>query len=809
MTMGILFGEPDYVPNAKEKWQQRQRETAEERRRWEREQAAAKRIRDEQQREVDREADRAQKEMEALIRDQKREMRAAEKDMLTKPYHRTEGGSKALGDTPLILWHWQVPLPPEHNTAVNGQKRSDAGPLLALWDGGGIGDDDVIPVQLVESIGRTPALDDWAKRAGEVLEEVEKRYPIVADLRDDAALERLLRPVGVLRTFSETLPERGVIPAEDGSPITYERPVTVTELPTVSGVEVLPDGLRITFAYRAGETAKRWSSHLDALRVAFNANGVHNASNLRIKDGVNGELILDFDDAPSSFPAAVAPVAPTTTPQSIAEAIAHYEATRWMLGLDARGNVVSFPLKAQPHVLVTGGTGGGKSVWARGLIESLRTGYRDTDANSGKGQDCGGGWLAFVGDGKGSDFSALEGQPGIAMVAPSSDVAQIAVMVRRVRQEVERRFAQASAAKKRGEANAFAGMQPWLLLLDEWGAVAIKMRSEYGKSAEAFEKDIDIILRLGRECRVHCVLLSQTIRKTGDGAVPGSWQENLGLTVSLGTPSEITLQSDAFPAEVRDRAAFLGPRLKGKRGRGLTADRESGRVVEFQSFYGWSPGTTSLDPSAPKDVQPPTPEVKASWERWKEVCDTVPWLAPRFGIKALSSDWRGGDKADLNVIANTPVIPVTDANGVVPARLRQFDPASPEWLGAESLDAGGHVLEVGFVDEDGDGVDDHVQPTTVKAERDAKPAQPSKGQDGLRIPTPDEVAAMTAEERDAWMREYARLSGHLTDDTSETEPVGTEEPVSAEPESEGLDATPEPSAPKQSTTTPTTQGDDF
>lgn len=728
--MGFLFGEPDYVPNAKEKWQQRQRDAIEDRRRWERDQTAAKKLRDEQQREVEKEAERAQKESEALYKEALREMRAAEKEMLTTPYHRVEGGSKALGDTPLIVWHWQIPLPPEHNTAVNGQKRKDAGPLLALWHGGGIGEDDVIPVQLVESVGVTPTLKEWATRAGEALEEVEKRYPIVADLRDDAALERLLRPVGVLRKFDETLTERGVVPAEDGSPLTYKRPVTVTELPTVSAVEVVPDGLRLTFAYRAGETAKRWASHLDALRVAFNANGVHNASNLRIKDGVNGELILDFDDAPASFPTAVAPVAPRTTPQSVSEAIARYEATRWMLGLDARGNVVSFPLKTQPHVLVTGGTGGGKSVWARTLIESLRTGYRDTDANGGKGLDVGGGWLAFVGDGKGSDFSSLEGQPGIAMVAPSSDIAQIAVMVRRVRLEVERRFKAASDAKKRGEGDsAFASMQPWLLLLDEWGAVAIKMAAQYGKSAKAFETDLDIILRLGRECRVHCVLLSQTIRKTGDGAVPGSWQENLGLTVSLGAPSDITLQSDAFPPEVRERAAFIGARLKGKRGRGLTADRESGRVVEFQSFYGWSPGTTSLSPDAPSDVSPPTPEVRASWERWKSVCATVPWLAPRLGIKAMSSDWRGDDKADLNAIANTPVVPLTNSNGVVPESLRQFDPSSPEWLGAESFDSGGTVIEVGFVDEG----DTHP---TVETEHAAESVSPE--------PEPEPVEATSA-----------------------------------------------------------------
>lgn len=755
--MGI-FGTPEYVPNAKEKWQQRQRDAADERRRWEREQAAAKKLRDEQQREVEKEAERAQKESEALYKEQLREMRAAEKEMLTKPHHRVEGGSKALGDTPVILWHWQVPLPPEHNTAVNGQKRSDAGPLLALWDGGGIAEDDVIPLQLVASVGETPALKEWAKRAGDALEEVEKRYPIVADLRDDAALERLLRPVGVLRKFDETLPERGVVPAEDGSPIMYQRPVTVTELPTVSAVEVVPDGLRITFAYRAGETAKRWTSHLDALRVAFNANGVHNASNLRVKDGVNGELILDFDDAPASFPLAVSPTAPHTTPSTVAEAIERYDRTRWMLGVDARGAVVSYPIAAQPHVLVTGGTGGGKSVWARSVIEMLRTGYRDTEANNGKGLDCGGGWLAFISDGKGSDFSALADQPGIAMVVPGTDPAQVMAMVRRVRQEVERRFEQAGERKRQGHPNPFAGMQPWLMLLDEWGTTSIAIKRDFGKTSEQFLTDIDTILRLGRECRVHCVLASQTIRKTGDGMVPGSWQENLGLTVSLGAPSDITLQSDAFTPGTRDRAAFIGSRLKGKRGRGLTVDRENDTVVEFQSYYVWSRGTTSLSPDAPGNVRAPNADVRRSWEQWEPICESLPWLAPRVGIQVEDGTWR----EDAEDVYSSRLVPLTDRHGNPRPGAELSDPTSPKWLGKKgngTVSGAAPVDDFAFTDEDGDGVDDHAQPTsdtrpTVKAERAAEsvPTEPEpveassdtaalmKALQGL---TPDRLAEMT------------------------------------------------------------------
>ncbi|CPX20641.1 DNA segregation ATPase%2C FtsK/SpoIIIE family [Mycobacteroides abscessus] len=718
-----LFGAPEYVPNEREKWQMRQADAKEERRRWEREQAAARKLQDEARREVEREEERAQADLEKLIKEQKRAMRDTERELLTKPLHTTRGGSAAIKDAPIIVWHWAIPLPPGRNRTIHGVKRKDAGPLVALWHGGGIGEDDVIPVQLAQgSSGQD--MRHWWKRASEVLEQVEKRYPILADLRDDKALERLLRPVGVLRTFDDTMTERGVVPAEDGSPIEYKRPVTITELPTIQGVEIRPDGLRITFAYREGETAKRWLGKLAELRVAFNANGVHNANNLRIMDGQDGELILDFDDAPSSFPAAVAPVAPTTTPQTIDEAIERYDRSRWMLGLDARGQVVSFPILSQPHVLVTGATSAGKSVWARTLIESLRTGYRDVDAASGKGQDAGGGWLTFLSDGKGSDMTALIHQPGIAMVVPGTDPAQVSAMVRRIRIEVERRFELAGKRKMRGESDPFRGMQPWLMLLDEWGTTFMSIKQDFGKASEEFLTDIDKILRLGRECRVHCVLLSQTIRKTGEGAVPGSWQENLGLTVSLGAPSDITLQSDAFTPATRERAAFIGSRLKGKRGRGLTVDRENETVVEVQSFYGWSPGTTSLDPDAPSNVRPPTPEVRKAWEQWEPVCEDIPWLAPRVGIRVEDGTWRESSED----VYRAQLVPITDRHGNLLPGAERDDPSSESWTGAKGVGGGGSgspIADFGFVDDDNDGVDDREQPTddarpTVKAERESE-----------------------------------------------------------------------------------------
>ncbi|BBZ00533.1 FtsK/SpoIIIE domain-containing protein [Mycolicibacterium fallax] len=681
----------------------------------------------------------------------------------------------------IVVWHWRA-APPE-SVSIR-LRRKDAGALVVLPPGGGVPRENHVwraaarrdQTFLDDTEGKT-----WAKRSRDLITECEERYPILSRLRDDNWMASFMSAAGMNR---ESVEQR-VVNTSYGE---MALPVRTVHVPELVAVEIQQDGLELVFAHREGSSVKDWVARHDKLTAMFKAQGVR-AEHLAVSEDADGSVRLRFNDAPSHFPAAVSTEPPTRTATSIAEALSRYERTRWMLGVDARGNTISYPLLSQPHVLVTGGTGGGKSVWGRTLIESLRTGYKDEHGN-----DCGGGWLAFVGDGKGSDFSALEGQPGIAMVAPSIDVSQIAVMVRRIRVEVERRYAQASAAKKAGDADAFAGMQPWLLLLDEWGSTAIKMTATFGSKGSAlFLQDIDIILRLGRECRVHCVLLSQTIRKTGDGAVPGSWQENLGLTVSLGAPSDITLQSEAFTPETRERAAFIGARLKGKQGRGLTADRETGAVIEFQSFYGWSPGTTSLAEDAPSKVRPPTDEVRATWERWVPVCETVPWLAPRMGIKANSPEWRGGEKPDMETVASTETVALTDRDGNVKPGMERYDPASPEWLGAVPIGGigGGHSA-LSFDDEDAaEGVSE-AEPEAVSEPEPA--GDPTKAVEEPAAPT----LGLTPEQIRAEVIRLGLIPADATEGVSEAEPegdAGTEVPAEPAP------LTPDKPKPKTKPTT--------
>lgn len=581
--------------------------------------------------------------------------------------------------TPLWVSHWRSDCPPSvlHKTSA---KPGMDHILMALMPGGRARFAPSVLVEYVPELAADPAFGKWRGEVETLRGDVTQRYRGILDvLRDNDWWAALAEVAGL--TDATTTSQ-----AMQGGYGTYERKLTTVYVPELTGVEMSQEGLELTYAHHHGANAKSWSAKIDTLRAGFRAVGM-DARHLRIADADDGSVRLLFDDAPSAFPAAVCLTPPSTPVRNKADAVARYAGSAWTLGVDARGNNISFLLEDFPHALAVGGTGAGKSVWARSVIEEFRTGYTDPDS----GRDVAGGFSCFVSSGKVTDFVTLHNLPGVVMVA--GDAAQTAVMVRAVRVEAERRYQEAADAKLAGSTKAF-DFAPILLLLDEWGATHIAMSAKY-KSAKSFEDDVDLILRVGREARVHVVLLSQTIRKTGAGAVPGSWQANLGLTISLGKPEVETLQNPAvFPAAIRDSAEAVGARIAGRKGRGLIALEGRDRVVEFQSYYVWSPGTTSLDPDADAKVRPPTEEVRAMWEAWEPVSAQGIWVMPRLGIKAGSPSWADG--SDLGAVADTPTVALITSDGAPISDRRRYDPWSPQFLGRAAVTQG---RTLGFDDE--------------------------------------------------------------------------------------------------------------
>lgn len=588
-------------------------------------------------------------------------------------------GATTRTASPLWVSHWRSDCPPSVRRITNAPAGREH-ILMALLPGGPVRFAPSLLSEAFPELVSDAAFSEWRATAVALQSEAASRYKgLIEKLRYDAAFAQLAEAAGL--TDSSTVTQQLQFGGE-----VYERKITRVYVPELTAVDITQEGLELTYAHHHGANAKSWSAKLDVLKNSFRAVGM-NADHLRLADGHDGSVRMCFDDAPSAFPAAVCLAPPSRPVRNLADAVVRYAGAAWTLGVDARGNNIAFPLEDFPHALAVGGTGAGKSVWARSIIEMFRTGYCDPDS----GKDTAGGFTCFVSSGKVTDFVTLHNLPGVAMVA--GDAAQTAVMVRTVRVEAERRYQAAADAKLAGDTRAFS-FPPILLLLDEWGATHIAMSSKY-KTAKPFEDDVDLILRVGREARVHVVLLSQTIRKTGAGAVPGSWQANLGLTISLGKPEIETLQNPAvFPASVRDSAEAVGSRIAGKKGRGLIALEGRARVTEFQSYYVWSPGTTSLDPDADPRVRPPTPEVREMWEAWEPVSASGIWVMPRYGIKAGSPSWADG--TDLSAVAETPVTPLITPDGEVIASRKRFDPWSPQFQGRAAV-AQGRTL--GFDDE--------------------------------------------------------------------------------------------------------------
>ncbi len=689
---------------------------------------------------------RAQADAERARGEVEKQFGAEEKRLLSAPVTRYSGATRNL-ESGLVVWHWRAVCPPALAARL-GVTRNDAGPLCVLRPGGGLVAGDSAPdvfVGLDSSLLDDQTFMDWAGVVAELWHgDVTERYGILGKLRDDDWWARLAESAGI--SDPQTKPE---MLAGHYGPV--DRKVTTVSIPSISSVEIGQDGLEIQFAHAPSASATKWSGKLDLLRNGFRAAGM-DSTNLRLTDAADGGVRMVFDDAPSSFPAAVCIEPPSTVAASTAEAIKRYEGAAWTLGVDARGNTIKFPVEDFPHVLVVGGTGAGKSVWARSIIETFRTGYRDPDT----GRDTAGGFTCYISSGKITDFATLSKLPGVAMVA--GDGAQTAAMVHTVRQEAERRYDEAAQAKLRGETRAF-DYPPIVVLLDEWGATWLALSSAY-KSTADFETDIDWILRVGREARVHVVLLSQTIRKTGAGAVPGSWQANLGLTISLGKPEAETYNNPAvFPGGSRERAELVGNRIAGKRGRGMAV--LEGTVTEFQSYYVWSPGTTSLAEHADKKVSPPTPGVRALWEQWEPISAQVPWLSPRLGLRVAGPEWAGipGEKSDLKDVLATPVVALTDRAGNVKSGMAQYDPWSPEWAGKRV--SGPRRTALSFDDEADSGEN------TDSVEVAETPVTPP-------VSAPADTTEMSADERrEAVRREAVRL-GLIPDDET-VEVVETDE----------------------------------
>ncbi|MEE3755255.1 type IV secretion system DNA-binding domain-containing protein [Mycobacterium intracellulare] len=319
---------------------------------------------------------------------------------------------------------------------------------------------------------------------------------------------------------------------------------------------------------------------------------------------------------------------------SVPEARKHYTGWEFKVGVSARG-VIGVCMEKMAHVKVIGETGAGKSVAIRSWLEQFRAM----------------GWMLILADGKGADYAGyfapheddhglpVPGTVAVGLGSTARGMAYVGAIVLAYQILLERQ--DGSLQGKIDDPENWNSFTPVLLVLDEIKSMREKWKSLGKEWASVIESMVTEITSLGRELRVHVMIISQDAR---DVSIPGVWNSNLPLTISLGKPSPMTVDK-GFEDSVRPKVRMIRESMDpGIKGRCLIAsidpDTGAADATEYQGYLGYSPGEHWNNPKLP-------PNTKDNWIPFKEqVSDRVPRLYTRqwFMINEKSAAQREAEE---------------------------------------------------------------------------------------------------------------------------------------------------------------------
>lgn len=408
-------------------------------------------------------------------------------------------------------------------------------------------------------------------------------------------------------------------------------------------------------------------------------------------NSAGGRWKFDFQSAQDRFSATQKSSIPTLcfppnwpVVTSAAEAKERYPKWEFSVGETADGPLGFCP-ETMPHILAVGETGGGKSVAVRSWLEQFRAM----------------GWLLAMCDGKGADYAGYRGIPGVLAIGRGSGTRgmEYIATIYLVYSILMQRMDNSADAKIADPAN-WNKFTPILLVMDEIKSMMEKWRSSLSKAE--FNQVVGMvtqILALGRELRVHALLVTQDAR---DVSIPGVWRSNLPLTISIGKPGPMTVQkgfAETVAPKVKLISETMDPNIKG---RCLVAsiDESTGRAdaTEYQGYIGYSPGESWDNPKIPAQARQYWPEFKA------QVSDRVPQMYSRqwFMVQEKSqaqekAEVKSGDlgyidfdQFTVDEIMNLDRVTLDERVGgtVQPKEdAAQFDPYSREYVGRKPAHA--------------------------------------------------------------------------------------------------------------------------
>jgi len=224
---------------------------------------------------------------------------------------------------------------------------------------------------------------------------------------------------------------------------------------------------------------------------------------------------------------------------------------------DEDGKVIVWKPSRDPHMLIVGGTGSGKTTCEHTILTAVAQL----------------GWRVHVLDGKEIEFLGFHAWPNVELVADSVE-AQVR-MVQNAHDIMKERYAQIKARKA-----TKADFDPLVVVIDEYASFKASVDAWYpevkpkgGPTKPRVYNQIANIARLGRSAKVHLVI---GIQRPDVTFVDGEMRDNFGARTSLGrlSPQGAQMMWDSQAIGV----------TRAPRGHGIALDAD-GNPVEVLTHY--------------------------------------------------------------------------------------------------------------------------------------------------------------------------------------------------------------------------------
>jgi S-DNA-T family DNA segregation ATPase FtsK/SpoIIIE len=243
-------------------------------------------------------------------------------------------------------------------------------------------------------------------------------------------------------------------------------------------------------------------------------------------------------------------------------------------GVDENGETLYWRPALEPHMVVTGTTGGGKTVLLDGIILQI----------------CANNWPCVLIDGKGTEFLGFATWPNVQLVA--TETAEHVAVLHHVRRLVEER----RQMVKRGQMQE-ADFTPLFLVIDEYADIRDEVTRWYqtvkGKGDPAKAPMLLMlasIARIARSFKIHIVL---GLQRPDVEFLTGEMRDNMRARVAMGrlSPDGSKMMFDSYSAGVSV------PKIPGR----ATCMDGDNRIREAQVW--WTPDPRRTDPDNTRDIE--------------------------------------------------------------------------------------------------------------------------------------------------------------------------------------------------------------